>query len=101
MGNVPKDGTETQYPADNWLAANKGINKKSTYITCYEFVDYKIPDDYDAREFQFRVRTFNKSKAKHGNWATETLTVYRSAAIADETAITKTDGGLAIKFNYI
>jgi hypothetical protein len=49
------------------MAANQGINKKATYLTCFTFTNYLIPDDYDAREFQFRIRTFNKSQAKHGN----------------------------------
>lgn len=98
---VPADGTEEDYPVDRWLNANQGVNKKATYITCYEFSNYLIPSDYDAREFQFRIRAFNKSQAKHGNWATETLTVYKRADIQDETPITKTDGGMVIKFNYI
>lgn len=48
------------------MKANKGVNKKGSYCTFFTFTNYKIPDTYDAREFQFRVRTFNKSKAKHG-----------------------------------
>ena len=49
------------------MKANKGINKNGTYQTFISFTDYQIPDDYDAREFIFRIRTINKSKAKHGN----------------------------------
>lgn len=101
VSGIPLNGKQSNYPVNQWLKANKGVNKKSTYLTFFTFTDYQIPAAYDARQFQFRVRTINKSKAKHGNWTTQTLNVYKRAAVIDETIITRVDGGLKIKFNYI
>lgn len=63
--------------------------------------NYQIPATYDARELQFRIRTINKSKAKHGNWTTQVLQVFRSAEVVDEQIITTANGGFKVKFNYI
>lgn len=101
VSGIPKDGTQSDYPVNGWLKANKGVNKKATYQTFYTFTEYQIPSLYDARQFQFRVRTINKSKAKHGNWTTQTLSVFKRAAVVDETIITAVSGGMKIKFNYI
>ena len=54
-------------PANTWMKANKGINKKSTYQTFKTFTNKKIADKYNAWQIEYRVRTFNKSKARHGN----------------------------------
>lgn len=82
------------------MVANKGINKNATYQTFQTLQDYQIPADYDCREFQYRIRTFNKSQARHGNWTTETIQVFRRAEVVDETYVTSADGGLKVKFNY-
>ena len=100
VSGIPFNGTESDYPVDRWMKANKGINKNGTYQTFISFTDYQIPDDYDAREFIFRIRTINKSKAKHGNWTTTTLQVFRRAHVVDERLLTAADGGLKVKYNY-
>lgn len=79
VSGIAKDATESQKPVNTWLKANKGVNTKGTYQTFMEFSSYLIPDTYDCRQFQFRIRTINKSKAKHGSWVTQTLTVYKRA----------------------
>ena len=101
VSGIAKDATESAKPVNKWLKANKGVNKKGTYQTFFTMSSYQIPATYDARQFQFRIRTINKSKAKHGNWTTQTLSVYKRAAVVDETIITASDGGMKIKFNYI
>lgn len=101
VSGIAKDATESQKPVNTWLKANKGVNTKGTYQTFMEFSSYLIPDTYDCRQFQFRIRTINKSKAKHGNWTSQTLTVYKKAWVRDERVITKADGGFKIKFNYL
>ena len=83
------------------MKANKGVNKNATYLTFYTFTNYMIPATYDAREFKFRIRTFNKAQARHGSWTEATLVVYKRAAVEDETLVTASDGGLKLKFNYI
>lgn len=101
VSGIPAEATETQKPVNKWLKANKGVNKKGTYQTFFTMTNYLIPDTYDAREFQFRIRTINKAKAKHGNWTMQTLSVFKRAAVVDETIITASDGGMKVKFNYI
>ncbi len=101
ISGIPIETTEATKPVNKWLKANKGVNKKGTYQTFFTMNNYQIPTTYDAREFQFRIRTINKAKAKHGNWTTQTLSVYKRAAVVDETIITASDGGIKVKFNYI
>lgn len=101
VSGIPINTTETERPVNRWLKANKGINKNGTYQTFFNFTNYLIPDTYDAREFQFRIRTINKSKARHGSWTTQTIKVFKRAAVVDEFITTAADGGLKIKFNYI
>lgn len=101
VSGIPIDRTESQNPVNRWMKANKGVNKNGTYQTFYTFTSYQIPAAYDTREFQFRIRTFNKSKARHGNWTTQSLLVYKRAHLLDDTLITASDGGLRCKFNYV
>lgn len=101
VSGIPIDTTEATKPINKWLKANKGVNKNGTYLTFYNFDSYMIPATYDARQFQFRVRTINKSQAKHGSFTSQVLSVYKRAAVVDETLITASDGGMKIKFNYI
>lgn len=101
VGNIPVDATEGTKPVNRWMRANKGVNKNSSYLTFYNFNAYMIPAAYDARQFEFRVRTVSKSKAKHGTFKSQVLSVYKRAAVVDERRITASDGGLKIKFNYI
>ena len=67
VSGIAINATETAKPVNRWMKANKGVNKNATYATFYTFSGYQIPAGYDARQFQFRIRTFNKAKAKHGN----------------------------------
>lgn len=101
VSGIPIDALEPNKPVNTWLKANKGVNQKGTYQTFYSMTNYLIPATYDAREFQFRIRTINKAKAKHGNWTTQSLLIYKRAAVVDETIISASDGGFKIKFNYI
>lgn len=98
---IPVDAYEFQKPIAGWMKANKGVNKNSTYLTFYSFDSYVIPNLYDARQFQFRIRTFNKSQAKHGDFRASVLSVYKRAEVVDSTLITASDGGLKIKYNYL
>ena len=82
------------------MKANKGINKNSSYVTFMNFNNYQIPAAYDVREFKFRIRTFNRSQARHGNWTTQTLQVCKRVEVVDEATITASDGGIKVKFNY-
>lgn len=67
VSGIAKDATETAKPSNTWMKANKGVNQNGTYASFYTFSGYQIPEGFDARQFQFRVRTFNKATAKHGN----------------------------------
>ena len=100
VSDIPAQATETDKPVNKWMKANKGINKNGTYQLTYTFENYLIPADYDARQFQFRIRTVNKAQAKHGSFTSQVLTVYKKPIVADGTAIASADGGLKIKFNY-
>lgn len=97
---IPAESTETSKPVNKWMKANKGVNKNGTYQTFFTFENYLIPSDFDARQFQFRIRTINKSQAKHGSFTSETLTVYKKPIIKDGCIIAAADGGIKIKFNY-
>ena len=100
VSGIPIETPESTSPVNRWLKANKGVNKKGTYQTFFTMTNYLIPSNYDARQFQFRIRTINKAKAKHGNWTTQTISAYKRAEVLDETYITASDGGLKVKFNY-
>ena len=100
VSGIALDATESANPINRWMKANKGINKNGTYATFKTFTSYQIPATYDARQFEYRIRTFNKSQAKHGSFKSQVLSVYKRAAVVDETLITASDGGLKIKFNY-
>lgn len=97
---VAKDGVCTgTKEADKWNRSNVGVNKKGAYKTCYSFSSSLIGADYDARQFQFRVRRYNAKTKKHGPWVTKTLSVYKRAAIIDETMRRRHAGGLAFDLN--
>lgn len=100
VSGIAKDATESSNPVNKWLKANKGVNRTSKYLTFYTFSSYQIAEAYDARQFEFRVRTFNKAKAKHGSWTSQVLSVYRRAAVRDETYYAGAQGGLICDFNY-
>ncbi|MGN0037976.1 MAG: hypothetical protein ACI36Y_02420, partial [Coriobacteriales bacterium] len=97
---IAKDATESDKPVNKWLKANKGVNRKSKYLTFFTFSSYQIAEAYDARQFEFRVRSFNRAKAKHGSWTSQVLSVYRRAAVRDETYYAGPEGGLIVDFNY-
>jgi hypothetical protein len=100
VSGIAYDATESQKPVNKWMKANKGINKNSSYITFMNFNSYQLPEWCDVREFKFRIRTFNRSQARHGNWTTQTLQVCKRVEVVDETTITASDGGIKVKFNY-
>ena len=100
VSGIARDATESDKPVNKWLKANKGVNRKSKYLTFLTFSSYQIAEDYDARQFEFRVRTFNKAKAKHGSWTSQVLSVYRRASVRDETYYASPEGGLICDFNY-
>lgn len=97
---VAKDGVCTgAKEADSWNRSNVGVNTKGAYKTCYTFSSSLIGADYDARQFQFRVRRYNAKTKKHGPWVTKTLSVYKKAAVIDETMRRRHAGGLAFDLN--
>ncbi len=85
---------------DTWLFANKGVNKNSDYRTFKEFNNAIIGADYDAREFQYRIRCYSSSKKQHGNFTYQKLRIYKKARVIDETIHATADGGLVFDFNY-
>ena len=101
VSGIPVDATQASKPVARWMKANKGVNKNSSYVTFYNFNSYVIPELYDARQFQFRIRTFNRSQARHGDFRVNGLFVFKSAVVVDGTLITASDGGLKIKYNYM
>ena len=95
---VPMGSTKD---ADEWLKSNKGINTKSSYMTFYTFPSTKVAGDYDARQYQVRIRTYNAKTRKHGAWVTQTLVVYKAAVVANETIHRGAGGQLMLDCNYI
>ena len=67
LGSCGAGITQTDAPANKWMKANVGVNKKGTYKTFKTFTNYQIGANYDARQFEYRIRTFNKAKARHGS----------------------------------
>lgn len=98
---IPIDAIEATKPINKWMKANKGVNKNGSYQTFYDFNAYMIPQFCDARQFEYRIRTINKSQAMHGSFTSQVLSVYKRAAVVDQKIITASDGGIKIKFNYI
>ena len=100
---ITKDWTQTLHPVNQWMKSNKGINKKGKNNTFFTFTNYVIPADYVAREFEFRIRTFNKSKAKHGEWSNRSVIVYKEPDVAynftgEEPVWINTVGSINIHF---
>lgn len=85
---------------DTWLFANKGVNKNSDYRTFKEFSGAILGADYDAREYQYRIRCYSSSKKQHGNFTYQKLRIYKKARVYDETIHATADGGLVFDFNY-
>lgn len=87
---------------DEWLKSNKGVNKKSSYMTFYTFDNAGITSTYDARQYQVRIRTYNASTRKHGSWVnSSSLTIYKAAKVIDETVHRGADGSFMLDCNYI
>lgn len=94
---VSKDSTANP---DGWNASNLGINKSSSYLIFYKIRNSSIGSDFDARSYQFRIRTYNKSTNKHGAWVYSTyLKVYKAPRIADVRFFVDDSGGLILKCN--
>lgn len=76
--SVPK-GTDSN--PNTWGIPNLGINNHSTYVIFYTYNQVWNSTDasFDARCYQFRVRTINEATHKHGEWVySEGLYIYRS-----------------------
>lgn len=100
MQGIPLNATQTDYPVDTWLKANKGVNKNGSYVTITVYNNVQLPTMFDARQIQFRVRTFDQAMCKHGYFKNQVLTIYRGAELLDLTAITAPDGGVKFKYNF-
>ena len=99
VGGIPIDSTETALPANTWNKANKGVNTTSDYLTFYEFTNYKIPDSYQERQFEFRLRTYDKAWNTHGPWTSFILTVVKLPDIQDFKLVEQSNGYLTCLFN--
>ena len=100
LGAVPFKGKNTKYPINQWMKANKGVNKKSKYVHAMTLTGHAIGSDYDGRQFQFRIRTFNRAKARHGSMCYGTVTVWKRTAITNEKMFVSKDNGLDLRFHY-
>ena len=83
-----------------WLKGNRGLNKKSSYQVAFNLTGHAIGSAYDGRQWQIRIRTFNKGKAIHGNLVYGTVTVWKRTAIVDERAFVAKDAGIDIRFQF-
>ena len=99
VGGLPIDTTETALPANTWNKANKGVNTTSDYLTFYEFSNYKIPDSYQERQFEFRLRTYDKARNTHGIWSSYVLSVIKLPDIQDFQLLEQSNGYLTVLFN--
>lgn len=99
VGGIPIDSTETALPANSWNKANKGVNTTSDYLTFYEFSNYKIPDSYQERQFEFRLRTYDKAWNTHGPWTSFILTVVKLPDIQDFKLVEQSNGYMTCLFN--
>lgn len=97
--SITTDKTEAADPVNKWLKSNVGVNKKSTYQIAKVFTDQKIPDGFYKAQVQVRIRTFNKAKATHGTWTTQTLTILRKDSITNEKLHKGVNGGAYIDFD--
>lgn len=85
---------------DTWLNPNVKANTKTSYLVFYKFSNTKIDATYDARSYQFRVRTYNAKTKKHGSWITQTLYVYKKAIVEDTTVHVGPNGSMIFDLNY-
>lgn len=86
--------------ADTWLKANKGLSKKSDYLYACDKVSWKMPADYDAICYEYRVRSYDPAKKRHGEWVTQRLYVYRRPFVDDEEVRPLVGGGFVLLYNY-
>ena len=99
-GSLPRIAANSTSDPNKWLRSNVGVNTKVTYQKLFKFTN-KTLSSYQALAMQFRVRTFDAAKAKHGDWVTSTtLVIYRRPEVMDETIHTGEDGALDIDYNY-
>lgn len=98
LGAVALKAKNAAKPVNKWLKANKGVNKKSAYIVAMNLTGHSIGSAYDGRQFELRIRTFSKSKAKHGAMAHQVLTVWKRTSITGERAFVGADGGLDVRY---
>ena len=99
VSGIPKDSTESLYPVNYWMKSNKGINKKGIQQKAFTFTNASIGSSYDARQYEFRIRTFYKKGARHGEWLNSKLTVYKKAKMNDWRLLASQDGGFIYRFN--
>lgn len=99
------DGKSKSYKAganvpdqNYWLKSNYKI-AEGTYKDIVTWSKQMLTE-YDGIQFQFSVRSFNKSTSKVGSWVSQTLSVYRGAMIEDEVLVANPLNGVWIEFNY-
>lgn len=97
--NIKTDATQSDSPVNKWLKANVGVNKKSTFQVAKVFTNQKIASDYYKALIQVRIRTFNKAKATHGAWTTETLTVTKIDSLSNIKLHKGVNGGAYLDFD--
>lgn len=97
LPRIPANGTANP---NTWLRSNVGVNTKVTYQKLVKFTD-KTLGNYQAISMQFRIRTFDAAKAKHGDWVTsDSLVIFRKPTVMDEVLQMGEDGALDIDYNY-
>lgn len=85
---------------DNWLKSNLGKGSTS-YVQIFKYENCIMDAAFDAFCVQFRVRTYDSSKRKHGEWVSSgDLLLYRRAQVLDETLVKPSASEIDIDFNY-
>ena len=100
LGTVNPKATQEKAPMRQWMKGNRGTNKKSKYQKAFNLTGHGIASTYDGREWELRIRTVNKAKARHGKLVYGKVTVWKRTAIVDERAFVAKDAGLDIRFQF-
>lgn len=97
VSGIPKGSTASP---DNWQKSNLGKGSTS-YVQVFKYTNCAMDAAFDAFCVQFRVRTYDASKRKHGEWVSSgDLLLYRRAQVLDETLVKPSASEIDIDFNY-
>lgn len=97
VSGLPKGSTTDP---NNWQKSNLGKGSTS-YVQVFKYTNCAMDAAFDAFCVQFRVRTYDASKRKHGEWVSSgDLLLYRRAQVLDETLVKPSASEIDIDFNY-